>query len=339
MKKASLLVSTFVFIVAGCNGHVAAPPPAVTHAYVGPTLFAQTIDMFNVDTTTGLIDPNPTTAYTTTSPSQSFQQVSFNGSNGVQYAYIIDPGGAVDWCTVNSDGTFSNCAATASLPPPGNWSPRAMTFTAFNTPYAYITDGLNDNTYQCAVGMTGNFSGCQVTNNLPTSAPFGIAFATDSNGAQQAYFADAAGFVLLCSMQNDGTFNTCNQTPASGAPNWVPYSITFASFSGIHYAYVADNGTGVPGHVWRCALNADGTFENSSCTQTPANDSALSNWVPYSLTFQTLNGTIYAYVTNSSGSSIGNIYVCAVDSTGLLSNCAITPTTTPNPWQPTGITF
>jgi hypothetical protein len=345
MKKSLLLVSTLVLIFAGCNGRVVPPPPNVvtTHAYVVPTIAAQTIYQFDVDSTTGLLNPNPATAYTSTK--QNFQQVAFASSNGVKYAYIADPSGAVYWCTINSDGTFTNCAATASLPPLNSWQPRAMAFATFNAQYAYVVDPGNVLVYQCAVGMTGDFSNCQQAPSpfdLPTQAPYGITFATATSGAQQSYISDAGsgvgfGDVLLCSMQNDGSFNTCAQTPSAGAPNWVPYAVTFNTVNGTRYAYVADNGTGTPGHIYQCTLNTDGSFAN--CTQTPANDSSLTNWYPYAISFQTVSGTQYAYVVNNSASNIGNIYTCTVNTTGALTNCALTPSTLPNPWQPAAITF
>jgi hypothetical protein len=347
MKKDILLVSTLALIFTGCNGRAVLPPTVVTtHAYVVPTLSAQTIDQFEVDPTTGLLTPNPDTAYS--SITQHFQQVVFATVNGVRYAYITDPNGAVYWCTTNSDGSFSNCTATASLPSLGSWQARAVAFATFNSQYAYIADPGNNVVYQCAVGVTGNLANCQQAPspfNLPTLAPYGIAFTTATNGAQQSYITDAGsgmgfGDVLLCSMQNDGAFSTCTQTPSSGAPNWIPYAVAFTSVNGTQYAYVADNGANTPGHVYRCALNTDGSFANSGCTQTPANDSSLTNWYPYSIAFQTVNGTKYAYVVNTSGSVIGNIYSCPLDNTGLLTNCVLTPSTPPSSsWQPAGIAF
>jgi hypothetical protein len=222
-----------------------------------------------------------------------------------------------------------------------------MVFATFNAQYAYIVDPGNNFVYQCALDTTGNFTNCQQPPSpysLPTLAPFGIAFATDTNGAQQAYIADAGsgsgfGDVLLCSMQNDGSFSTCTQTPSSGTPDWIPVAVAFTNVNGTQYAYVADNGTGTAGHVYRCTLNSDGSLVNSSCMQTPANDSSLTNWYPYYIAFQTVNGTKYAYVVNSSGSSIGNIYRCSLDINGLLTNCVVTPDTLPSSWQPSGIAF
>jgi hypothetical protein len=351
MKKDILLISTLaLFLFTACSTHVdhipVVPPKAApVFAYVVPTLNAQTIDQFTVDSATGLLAANPATAFS--SNTQTYKQITFATVNGVKYAYAIDPNGAVYWCTINTDGSFSNCAPAASLPALGSWQARGMVFATFNAQYSYIVDPGNNVVLQCALDTTGNFSNCQQPPspyNLPTLAPFGIAFATDTNGAQQSYIADAgsgAGFgnVLLCSHQNDGSFNTCAQTPSVGAPDWIPYAVAFTTVAGTQYAYVADNGTGTPGHVYRCALNNDGSFVNSGCTQTPANDSTLTDCYPYNISFQTLNGTQYAHVTNSAGSSIGNIYKCSLDGNGSFTDCVLTPDTPPSSWQPSGIAF
>lgn len=234
----------------------ATPTPTPVFAYVVPTFSAQTIDQFAIDPDTGLLASNPATAFS--SSTQNYQQVAFATVNGVQYAYITDPNGAVYWCTINTDGSFSNCTPTASLPSLGSWQARGIVFATFNAQYAYIVDPGNDVVYQCSLTSTGNFTDCQQPPSpysLPTLAPFGITFATDANEAQQAYIADAGsgtgfGDILLCSMQIDGSFNTCAQTPSSGAPDWIPVAIAFNNVNGTQYAYVADNGTGTPGHVY-----------------------------------------------------------------------------------------
>lgn len=316
-----------------------------TFAYVTPALAATTIDQFTIDNN-GLLS-SYSIAYTANG-FETLGQMTFAIVNGIQYAYILNPNGAVYWCTINADGSFSNCLTTSSTPTLGSWQARGIAFATFNAQYAYIVDPGNNVVFQCGVDITGNFFNCQQSPspfNLPTLAPYGIAFAT-INGVQQAYIADAGsggsgnfGNVLLCSMQNDGSFSTCSQTPSSGAPNWIPYAVAFTNVNGVQYAYVADNGAGTPGHVYKCSLNSDGTLANSSCTQTPVNDSALINWYPYYIAFQTINETKYAYVVNSSGSSIGNIYRCLLDADGSLTDCILTPDLPPSSWQPSGIAF
>lgn len=314
------------------------------YAYITPGLSASSIDQFLLGNDGLLL--SYTSAYTA-SGSENFGQMIFATVNSVEYAYILDPNGAVYWCGLTPNGAFTNCATTTSAPTLGSWQPRGIAFATFNALYAYIVDPGNNVVYQCAVDMTGNFANCQQSPspyNLPTLAPYGIAFTTSINGAQQAYITDAGsgsgfGDILMCSMNNDGSFNTCTETPSSGVPNWIPVAIAFTNINGTQYAYVADNGPGTPGHVYRCSLNNDGSLANSSCVQTPSNDALLTNWYPYYIAFQTVNETKYAYIINSSGSMIGNIYRCLLDSDGLLTDCILTPNLPPSPWQPSGIAF
>lgn len=349
IQKTLLSISTFSLVLfTACNHHHGdSADTTPIFAYTVPTLSAHMINQFALDPHTGLLISSPATAYSDNT--QTYQQVTFATVNGVQYAYVTDPSGAVYQCTMNTNGSFSQCTATASLPAFGSWQARDLAFATFNVQYAYIVDPGNNVVYQCALDPSGNLLNCQQSPSpysLPTLAPFGITFAADPNGAQHAYISDAGsggpgnfGDVLRCSMLNDGSFSTCTQTPSVGAPNWIPYAVALTTVHGTQYAYVADNGTGTPGHVYRCTLNTDGSFVNSGCVQTPANDSSLINWYPYEIAFHTLNGTNYAYVVNSSGSSIGNIYRCSLDSTGLFTDCVLTPTTPPSSWQPTGIAF
>lgn len=313
-------------------------------AYLSPALNASSIDQFLLGNDGALL--SYTAAYTA-SGAQAFGQMTFATVNGIQYACILDPNGAVYWCSILADGSFANCSATASMPPYGSWQARGIAFASFNAQYAYIVDPGNNLVLQCALDITGNFSNCQQSPSpysLPTLAPYSIAFAREGLGAQHAYIADAGdgsgfGNILMCSMATDGSFSSCSQTPSSGIPNWIPVAITFNTVNGTQYAYVADNGADTPGHVYRCALNNDGSFANSGCIQTPVNDSSLSNWYPYYIAFQIINETKYAYVINSSGSSIGNLYRCLVNNDGSFSDCALTPNTTPLAWQPSGIAF
>jgi len=312
------------------------------NAYVTPALSATSIDLFSLDPSTGLLNSSPATAYSA-GGLENFGQMTFATVDGVRYAYLTNPNGAVYQCTLAADGTFSACAATSSLPPLNTWQARAIAFATFDAQYAYLVDPGNNYIYQCGLAVSGDFANCQFL-SPPTLAPYGIAFASDANGETHSYIADAdngsgAGAVTVCSMQNNGSLNACAPSPASGAPDWIPYAVAFTTVNGVQYAYVADNGTGTPGHVYRCSLNTNGTFEDSSCVQTPDNDITLTDWYPYYIDFKTVGSTQYAYVVNNSGSSIGNIYRCEMDSDGLLTDCVMTPDATPMSWQPSGIAF
>ncbi|MFT4058209.1 MAG: hypothetical protein QM652_01525 [Legionella sp.] len=85
--------------------------------------------------------------------------------------------------------------------------------------------------------------------------------------------------------------------------------MAFQSFNGTTYAYVADN-TNV---LWQCPINqATGTF-SGSCT-------ALTNTVAFTVTFsvnfQTINGSKYAYISDLSNT----LWQCPINtSTGAFS--------------------
>jgi hypothetical protein len=307
-------------------------------AYVTPDLFSESIDQFSLDGQ-GFLSSSYTVA-TETTPPQSFGQMTFATVNGVQYAYILDSLGAVYWCGIQENGSFSNCMSTSSTPGLGSWSPRGISFATFDDQYAYVVDANSGNIFQFFLDSTGNFSQYILYGSLGVNAPNNIDFATDANGEQHSYIADASGNVFLCAMQSNGTFlSSCSPTPSSGAPSsWVPYSVAFNTVNGIQYAYVADNGAGIGmGNIYRCTLNANGSFQNSSCTTTPATGAPL--WNPYYIAIKTVNAKTYAYVVDQIAFNPGNIYRCLIDQNGLLTDCELTPVNPPTNWQPTGIAF
>ncbi|MFN7097298.1 MAG: hypothetical protein ACK4PR_07040, partial [Gammaproteobacteria bacterium] len=313
-------------------------------AYVLPTIFTQLIDQFPVDSSTGLLSSNPTTAYT--SSTQAYHQLTFATVNGTEYAYITDQGNAVVYqCTINNiDGAFNTCSAL--LAPPG-WSPYAIAFaTVNNVQYAYVSDVSNGNIYQCSLNPDGSFSNCPVATPATFPAPYGIAFATINN-TQYAYISDAGvggpgnyGNVYQCPVNNDGTLASCTiATSPIITPQWIPYATAFTSVAGIQYAYVADNGTTPSsGNVYLCRLDpTDGLF--TQCNPTPS--SSAPSWNPYSIAFATLEGTQYAYISSVQGPVGGGLYRCILANSGVgaLSNCQLTPTSPPSSWQPIGVTF
>jgi hypothetical protein len=227
--------------------------------------------------------------------------------------------------------------------------PQGIAFATFNQQYAYLADPSSGSLFQCTVDATsGDLSSCLAYADANIDAPLGIAFNTDGNGVQRAYVADAATGMLVCPMDaTTGSFMNppgCATTPSLGAPSWIPYGIAFTTAGGTRYAYVADNGTSANnGHVYRCLVNADGTFQDNGCAATPTDTSSFAPWNPNSVAFKTLNGTQYAYVVNNQSVNIGSIYRCTVDeTTGLLTqDCVETPDIPANrdTWQPSGIAF
>lgn len=252
------------------------------------------------------------------------ESITFATVSGIQYAYVASwPDGIVYQCTLDSQGSLATCTA---LTPSGTVYTHAagISFRSINgIQYAYVSDDIA-NVFQCSLNNNGTFNTCNPTPTLavPAWVPVSTTFAT-VNGTQYAYVASDNGNVYQCSINigglTNGTFNTCTITPTSGAPVWLPKSVTFASFGANQYAYVSDDN----GHVFQCSLNSNGTF--NLCSTTPT--SGVPAWSPRSIAFATFGGTQYAYVTDfGTGISLpGNVYQCTISAGGQFSNCANTP--------------
>lgn len=313
-------------------------------AYVTPGPNANTIYQFSLDRTDGTFSSDPITTYS--SGSKHFDQLTFATVGGVQYAYVLDQNGFVYQCDINeTDGTFSRCTPTPESSP--GWGPHGIAFaTVHGVQYAYISS-VNGRVYQCSLNVggdaNGSFENCSAL-DFYFRAPYGITFAT-VDGVQYAYIAEAVSFdssygnVYRCTLKKDGSFNTCSTTPQECIPDWIPYTVTFATVDGTQYAYVTDNGTNTSnGHVYQCTLTEDGFFD--TCTATIG--APTTNWVPDAIAFATLNGTQYAYVGAYQGVSAGGMYQCTLNSGGLFSACNAQPSSPyspPSPWQPVGVAF
>lgn len=318
-------------------------------AYVPPNPGTAQINQCGLDTSNGEFLSPCAIAYSDNGNPQTqfFGKLTFGIVNGVQFGYVTDQGGFVYQCTINATGGFDNCRATTpsliSPNPPTSWAPHDIAFaTVSGTQYAYVTDVDQGYIFQCSLDSTGNFTTCSAMTSISNfAAPYGINFAT-FGGIQYAYIADAGfgpgypGYIYQCKVNNDGSFQTCNVMLGQNAPDWIPYGIDFATVNEVQYAYVADNGTSATtGHVYRCTLNPDGSF--AACTSSP--NSPTANWVPSDIAFATLDGTQYAYVPCSQGSTLGAMYSCTLNSIGFFGTCTSTPSPAPDPWSPVGIAF
>lgn len=310
--------------------------------YVTPSFGSDSVLQFSIDENNGLFTSFETTY---TNMSEAFGELTFATVNGQQYAYVANQGGLVYQCQINNDGTFSTCDATPQMPPA--WNPRAIAFATVNSvQFGYVTDVGGGIIYQCSLNTNGTFSGCSSATATTFPAPYGITFAS-VNGTQYVYIADAGqggmgdyGTVYQCPLNDDGTFQTCNPIPTMDVPQWIPYSVNFATTNGTQYAYVADNGTGSAGNVYQCGLNSDGSFTVDSCTPTPTSGVPVANWYPSDIAFATINGNQYAYVANAQGSVGGTIYRCTMNNDGTFNICELTPSTAPvTGWEPAGIAF
>lgn len=201
--------------------------------------------------------------------------------HGAQYAYVADSAKGIYRCAFNdTNGLFYGCNLT---PASGTLSgPQDVTVATAtnNNQYAYVVS--SNHIYQCSINSSdGSFvdNGCSpltpTVGGEPNWLPRGITTA-NINGAEYAYVAAATsdGYtsgVFACTFNNDGTFNSCNLTPSSGAPSWNSQRIAIATVNGVQYAYVAD----VTAHrAYQCLIHNDGTLYN--CNSMPPPPSSTS---------------------------------------------------------------
>jgi hypothetical protein len=148
------------------------------------------------------------------------------------------------------------------------------------------------------------------------------------------------GNLYQCPVQNDGSLGIC--TPNNVA-NWqAPAGVTFRSFGGTTYAYVADGGSGNnDGGIWQCTVDPlSGSL--SSCGAGQTNGGAPADWEPNnSVVFSSFGGKIYAYIVDFGDSPApGNVYKCSVDNTsGQLVSCGVSNGGVTSGWVPYQITF
>lgn len=247
------------------------------------------------------------------------------------YAYIADQNTAnVYKCTLDNNANFSNCNATPTSNAP-TWQPFSLSFaTIGNTEYAYVTAPNDVVLRKCLVNQAGNLTNCN-TQAFSGNAE-SITFSTLS-GTQYAYVANIGNLSIdRCTLNGDGSLNTCTATPSIGAPAWLPFSVTIEAVNGTRHAYVPSAAFG-PAPIYKCDINADGTFTNNSCVITPA--AGAPAWSPISVTFATFNNTKYAYVAERGG----NVYQCTLNNDGTFDVCTATPATGAPAWNPFAIDF
>ncbi|AUR52736.1 DUF1554 domain-containing protein [Aquella oligotrophica] len=174
-------------------------------------------------------------------------------TNGTKSAYVAGGNeGKLYICTVdendNADGSLSNCQATPTDNPPV-WTPWNIFFTTINSiNYAYVAS--SNGVYQCSLNNDGTFNICNIA--TPTSgaiawSPQSVAF-TYINGIQYAYVGSSTGKMYQCTLNSDGSFNVCTETPTTASPNFsAPVGIAFSNIgsncmTGSRLIYAAHNG-------------------------------------------------------------------------------------------------
>lgn len=320
-----------------------------TYAYVTPFPSSSIINNCPIDTSTGEF-LSCLTAY----DSQAIQQYGkliFATVNGTQYAYIAGQSQhSLFQCTIDTNGGFDLCTSTVINNEDGvTFSPGGIAF-AMEGPIPYIYVGNNDigGVNKCQLNKTTG-AVLNPCTSIPTTSsvgnPYGLAFA-NVNNASYAYITNfnsgiPVGKIFKC----DANFTSCSDIPATQSLG-VPYAIAFnTSVAGTQYAYVADNGdsaNSILGKVYKCPLNSTGGFDEP-CTATPDTlpSNAVTTWYPYDIAFATIQGTQYAYVACSQGTSLGGMFVCKVLRDGSFGTCTQTPNPAPQPtdFRPISVAF
>lgn len=257
--------------------------------------------------------------------------VSFATVSETLYAYVANNGDCnIDLCGVDiATGALTTCQiAESEIPAPG-WCPTGIILTTVgSTQYAYVSDNVSHDLFQCHLGSNGLFTSCATTPSVnPGWSPFSTAFAI-VNGTQYAYAASNFDGVFQCVVnQSDGTFSSCQLTPSSSAPSWTTNGLAFATVNNIQYAYVADNA----GSVYQCTLASNGNLV--TCSPTPSLSAFGS---PRAIAFGTVNGIQYAYIADITDNAI---YLCTLNTDGSFNICSITPSSDAPSWRPRGVTI
>jgi len=254
------------------------------------------------------------------------------GSVSIPYAamppphiYVAQFSGSVTYCSLNTDGSVSTCAATGN----GFVAPTGI---AFNGAYAYVADYGNNSVDVCNVGPDGSLSGCASTGGA-FQTPWQLAI---SGTTLYVTNASSTGGVTSCAINVDGTLSTC--APASAGTGTTGLAISsgyaylgagsatvdvcavgfsgctltgsgFAGVGGISvangYAFIANNGNGT---VSTCSIGPGGGL--SACTASVVGTAPMD---------VVINGS-QAYVDDTAS---GNMYLCTVAAGGALTSCAV----------------
>jgi len=203
------------------------------------------------------------------------------------HVYVAQLVGPLYYCSLQSDGTLSNCLATGN----GFTAPTGI---VFNGNFAYVTDYYANAVYVCNVAPTGSLSGC-ISTGSSFQYPWQLAVTGNTLYATNAYFT--AG-VTTCTINVDGTLSSCSESSGTGTAGIAANS---------SYAYIGVDSTTVD----VCAVGVSGSL--SGCAGTGSGFGGLDGI--------TLAGG-YAYIANQNA---GNVSVCSVMIDGTLSACVVSP--------------
>jgi hypothetical protein len=251
--------------------------------------------------------------------------IAFSGN----WVYVT-PGAAgtdVDVCPVNADGSLGcstpiTIATTFALPTFVSAAPAAL---AVSGGYLYVTDADNPYVYNCPINNVNGSLGVCISSYIGTVDTLQGSAVTATN----AYMVDSNGANLsTCTVSSiDGSLSACTQQtligtdPGNTLTTTAPRStyvygdnLYVGTGAGTLILPIAGDGT-VTVPVAPATCSASTTIVTSPCTieeNTPAQSSV------YGFAFN--NG--YAYASGYGALGIG---ICTVEASGILDNCATSP--------------
>jgi hypothetical protein len=263
-----------------------------------------------------------------------------SASSAPNFSYVSDQSSNLWQCPINNaTGGISGDACTSltnATFPHFNTTVEATFFTFSGVTYAYVADD-SSNLWQCRMNTTGGFSsGCTALTNSTSpgfSSTQATTFATFS-GVTYAYVGDSSSNLWQCPMNVTGGISggACTLLTNATSPGFsFTNGTTFATFSGITYAYVGDGTT----NLWQCPMNATGGFSSGCTALTNSTSPGFSSineaiFVPFS-------GVTYAYVADATT----KLWQCPMNATGGISGgcTALTNSTSPGFSFTTGTIF
>lgn len=238
--------------------------------------------------------------------------------NGSELQKSITQGPVV--CEANPNGSPN--PNSCYRPSPGD--NLHITLSEGETVFGYVAD--NANIWQCPINTAGTIQGSACT-VLTNATPPG--FSTNTwkvrtaifSGTHFAYIGDIDTTLWQCPLNASGGFvgGACNALTNSGPGFDTVLTVTFASFSGVTYGYVAD-GTNI---LWQCPMTSAGAIQDGTCTAL-TNSTGPGFWQTAEAAFGTFGGTTYAYVADD---QLPQIWQCPMNASGGISGGACTALT------------
>lgn len=216
-----------------------------------------------------------------------------------------------------------------------------ISFSVVASLFAYATPSPGSNSiFQLLVDVVDGLITSVDTAYSDVSENYGqLVFAT-VGGIQYAYTVDAThGVVYQCTIGDNGTLNTCSETPQTPVGGgWMPYGIAFTTVGSTQYAYVTDVNSG---RTYQCPVVVGGVSNGalSSCSSVTGSPGLNA---PYGIAFATVGANQYVYLANAGPGTgySGNVTKCTVNnSDGSFNSCGLTPSSGAPSWIPYGVAF